>query len=200
MFKSEESKKVYQPIRFYGSLSKKEAARQCGFSLTKINILIEEMLEDGILTSFSGKSEGGRIPQLFTTKSGSIYSVGIDIGTKFRRTIIVNSNGEIVSAKEWESSFKNPDTLTPANLVKTIKEMVKNIGIKESKIKAYGVSITGIVEENEGICYSLRNVPSWKILPIRDKIMELTNVPSITVIDSSRAMAISEQCYPCRAT
>jgi len=195
MFKSEESKKIYQAIRFCGSLTKRETAKRCGFSLTKTTLLIEEMLENGSLTSFSGKSNGGRIPQLFKIKSGSSYSVGIDIGTKFRRAIIVDSNDKIASAKEWDSNFKKPDTLTPDNLVKRIREMVKHIGIEESKIKAYGISITGIVEEKEGICYSLRNVPNWKMLPIRDKIMELTNIPYISVIDSSRAMAISEQRY-----
>ncbi len=187
-----ELKNILQIMRVYSPISRKDVAEKCQISIPKATNLINALEKAGIIEQLAGKSSGGRIPQLLKIQDNLFFSVGIDIGSKYVRIGLFNMAGSLLGHSKQGHNIETPREITIDYLLKEIELLSKKISVPYSKINTIGVGITGIVQEKEGKCLSLRNTPAWRGIDISNQLKIATKIKSVYVLDSVKAMALAE--------
>ncbi len=195
MILRDDYKRLLSVLRKHGSISRKETAELCGISLTKATTLISNLVKEGLLEPGSGTSTGGRIPQVQQIRRDLFYSVGIDVGTEFVRIAVFDLAGSILGSTKWESNIELSRALPLSLLKDKIQKVCVDAGIPIARVPSMGIGITGIVNEKEGRCLSLRNTPLWKGLDVAAGMRRETGIDAVMVMDSVRGMAVAEERY-----
>jgi predicted NBD/HSP70 family sugar kinase len=193
MILTDEHKKILYILKRQGPVSRKNVAEECGISLPKATSLIVALQGEGLIEPESGVSTGGRIPQILQIRRDLFYSVGIDVGTEFVRVAIFDMRGGLLKSVVWNSNIEVTRVLTLRQLSDTIERVCADLGISITRIKSLGIAITGIVQEKEGRCLSLRNTPLWKGLDVVDGMRRETGIETVMIMDSVRSMAVAEE-------
>ncbi|HDY89013.1 MAG TPA: ROK family transcriptional regulator [bacterium] len=187
-----ELKYILQIIRVYSPISRKDVAKKCQISIPKATNLINALEKAGIIAPLAGESSGGRIPQLLKIQDDLFFSAGIDIGSKYVRIGLFDMGGRMLAHSKQSHNIETPREITIDYLSKEIEVLSKKILVPYPKINTIGVGITGIVQEKEGKCLSLRNTPAWRGLDICNQLQLATKIKSVYVLDSVKAMAFAE--------
>ena len=95
-------KHIIRAIYFNGPLSNSDLSRKIKLSTPKINSLLVELIDNGLVQELGrGDSSGGRRPNIYGLVKNSFYVAGITIN--INRTIIsvFNSNNEEISGPHF---------------------------------------------------------------------------------------------------
>lgn len=190
-----EEKILLKILKARTPLSRKEIAVMTGQSLTKTALMLRQLENRGIIEGFAGNSSGGRSPQLFKIKDDLCFAVGIDVGSEYLRMGLSNTNGEIISRYRHRYNIDKIRTISIDFLISKIHDLAKVAAVPYEKICAIGIGITGIVQEWEGKCLSLRNTPGWKDLNLSFLLSEASGIRHVSVMDSVKAMAYAEKIF-----
>ena len=88
-------KLILHAIYFNGPLSNSELAKLIHLSTPKINLLLDELIQDGFVKELGrGDSSGGRRPTIYGLVKNGFYVVGITININRTIISIFNSNKE----------------------------------------------------------------------------------------------------------
>lgn len=190
---TQELRYIFQTIRIHGAISKKELAEKCKVSIPKATSQIAYLEKHGYLQPINGVSSGGRIPQLVKVKEKLFYSLGIDVGTEYMRMGIVNLDGHIVAQFVEGHNIEVPRKLTIETIHSQFTKLCAQAEIEPAQVQGIGVGITGIVQEQSGVCLSLRNTPTWKGFNIKEAMQNQFNIKNVLISDSVKAMALAEK-------
>lgn len=138
-----------------GNFSLADLSKELNLSIPTTTRLTEELIEDGFIED-QGKQDtgGGRRPSIYGLRSSAGYFVGTDIGKSTVSICITDFKGSTVAyhpniqfkVQSSEKSFKDLCTL--------IKDTTRKSGIDTSNVLAYGVNLSGRVNNETGYCFS----------------------------------------------
>ena len=138
-----------------GNFSLSDLSKELNLSIPTTTRLTEELINEGFIEDL-GKQDtsGGRRPSIYGLKSLAGYFVGTDIGktnvsiciTDFKGNIIVFEPAVPFLVESSESSFRN--------LCKLIKQKIEQSGISQESVLAYGVNLSGRVNNETGYCFT----------------------------------------------
>ncbi|MBW8348543.1 ROK family transcriptional regulator [Bacillus sp. IITD106] len=148
-------------IYLHGPISRVELARLTKLSPTTVSVLVEEIMNEGIIheTGTSGSGVGRKMTMLEINANNG-YVVGVDLSKASSRFVLLNLRGEVISMDKLDS-FIGEKSLRE-KLPKTIESFIKKQGVDRSLIKWTGISVPGILDEKE------ETVLGSKYLQIRD--------------------------------
>ncbi len=190
---TQEFRDIVQIIRIHGAISKKELAEKCNVSIPKAASQIAHLEEQGYLQIINGASSGGRIPQLVKVKKELFYSLGIDISTEYTRMGIVDLDGQTTAQYQESHNIEVPREINLDILHARFIQLCSQAEIAPSQVRGIGVGITGIIQEEKGICLSLRNTPMWKGFDVKGAFQNKFGIDNVLVVDSVKAMALAEK-------
>ena len=134
-----------------GNFSLADLSKELNLSIPTTTRLTEELIEDGFIED-QGKQDtgGGRRPSIYGLRSSAGYFVGTDIGKSTVSICITDFKGSTVAyhpniqfkVQSSEKSFKDLCTL--------IKDTTRKSGIDTSNVLAYGVNLSGRVNNETG--------------------------------------------------
>ena len=172
-----------------GNFSLADLSKELNLSIPTTTRLTEELIESGFIEDM-GKQDtsGGRRPSIYGLKSSAGYFVGTDIGKNNVNICITDFKGSTVAfypslpfkVENSETSFRE--------LCSLIKKQVAKSGIKQNKILAYGVNLSGRVNNETGYCFTYF---IGEDRPIASLFEEEFNSP-VFVENDSRAMTYGE--------
>ena len=172
-----------------GNFSLADMSKELNISIPTTTKLIEELIEEGFLEDM-GKQDtsGGRRPSIYGLKSAAGYFVGTDICRTTVSIAITDFKGQTVAyyddlpfqVESSESSFRNLCTL--------ILDQVQKSGINSTEILAYGVNLSGRVNNETGYCFTYF---IGEDRPIGSLLEEVLNAP-VFVENDSRAKTYGE--------
>jgi len=187
MFKneSENTKNIIRTIFKSEALSRNSLANAIGLSPATVSKQVYELIKAGIIEEFGEmKSTGGRKPILLRIKPDFAYIVSVDIGSYSTKIGIVQMNGAIVE----KHTVQTPG-FQVENLILFIDELISRYD--RSKIIGIGVSISGMVNYQEGRIIFCPNIESWNHLDLVDLLEKKYGFPCF-LDTSSRGMALAE--------
>lgn len=145
-------KQILRTLFFGNSLSNAELAKTLNLSTPKINSLLLEMMDEGLVEDLGrGDSSGGRRPNLYGLKCDGFYVAGITIN--ITRTIIsvFNSKNEVVSGPHFFPIKMQPD-LGIFKLVNTeLEKLIIENNIPHNKIIVTGIELPGLINVKKGV-------------------------------------------------
>ena len=184
-----QKKQILQLCINEGNFSLADLSKELNLSIPTTTRLTEELIENGFIEDM-GKQDtsGGRRPSIYGLKSSAGYFVGTDIGktnvsiciTDFKGSTIAFQPGIPFRVENTEASFREVCGL--------IKKEIKKAGIKQEKVLAYGVNLSGRVNNETGYCFTYF---IGEDRPIASLFEEEFEAP-VYVENDSRAMTYGE--------
>lgn len=164
-------------------------AKELDTSIPKISRIVGELVETGYLVD-RGKqaSSSGRRPSIFGLNPEAGYFVGIDVGQSSLSIAVTDFPGRVVLYEQgipYELKNNEPSVL---GMCKVVIDKLNETDIDTTKVRSYGVNLTGRVNRETGYSYSYF-ISEEK--PIRS-ILEEGFGESVSVENDSHGMAYGE--------
>src|SRR5690606_29284437 len=137
---------------FNGPLSNSELSKQLSLSTPKINSLLIELLEDGLIRDLGrGDSSGGRRPNSYGLVREGFYMVGITINITRTIISIFNSNNEEVRGPHYLPIQMQSDFYIFNRVIKKLEEEHGDSNIQPDKNLAAAIDLPGLVNLKKGV-------------------------------------------------
>lgn len=166
-----------------------ELSRLLEASIPKVSRIVTEMVSEGtIVEKGKMRSEGGRRAAVYGLNPDAGCFLGVEVGHEGLIIAVTDFPGQIIQViDDIPFTLTNTEESVSA-LCKTVMHAVDRHGVDRSRVKAYGISLTGRVNQCTGYSYSYF-ISEEK--PIRKLLEEGFGSPVI-VENDSRAMAFGE--------
>lgn len=155
--KYRQKKKILQLLYSHENLSGPSISRRIGVSLpTALSILSELTDSDFVEIKGAGKSSGGRKPTLFGLADDSLFIVACELGRYSGKITIYNPhNRQITPVVNFETTIDD-DKLTD-KIYENAQKLVEENNIKNDRILGIGLTMPGLIDEEKGINYTIKN-------------------------------------------
>ena len=149
--KSGHKKHILRAIYFNGPLSNSELAKQIKLSTPKINSLLLELIDEGLVEELGrGDSSGGRRPNIYGLVKDGFYVVGITINVTRTIISIFNSNNEEISGPHFFPISMQSDIEIFHQVNEKLEEVFQENNISRDKILVAGIELPGLINLHEG--------------------------------------------------
>ncbi|MCJ7842241.1 ROK family transcriptional regulator [Lederbergia sp. NSJ-179] len=180
---------ILNKIRTEGPISRASIAKQTKLTPPTVSKLVSELITSGlVLESEQGESVGGRKPTMLVIDNTRFHIIGLDVGTKMVRAVLVDLSGFMID--KIESPI--PLSISKDSLVKLIERTISKLLHlhKDKEMIGIGIGMHGVVDVTSGISLyapglNLRDIPLKEAL---EKKFELL----VKVDNDVRAMAFGE--------
>lgn len=132
-----------------------DLSKELNTSIPTITKIVGELMDEGFLVDM-GKlgTNGGRRPSIYGLNPSAGYFVGTDVKKKSISIAVTNFKGQTVDyLEELPFTVQNSEA-SFRELCTTIKKYLSDNGIDPSEVLAYGVNLTGRVNNETGYCFS----------------------------------------------
>jgi predicted NBD/HSP70 family sugar kinase len=172
-----------------GDYSLADLSKDLNTSIPTITKLVGELIEEGFLEDMGKQgTAGGRRPSIYGLSPSAGYFVGVDIRRENISVAITNFKGHTVDYHESIPFTLESSETSFRNLSRNIKNLITKAEIPTEKILAYGINLSGRVNNETGYCFTYF-VGEGR--PIADIFKEEFNAP-VFVENDSRAMTYGE--------
>lgn len=138
-----------------GRYSIADLSRELNTSIPTTTKLVEELIEEGFLEDL-GKMDtnGGRRPNIYGLKASAGYFIGTDVRRHHISIAIADFRGNIVDYIDSIPFKVESSADSFRNLCSIIKDNIRKSGIKEEEVLAYGLNLSGRVNNETGYCFT----------------------------------------------
>lgn len=138
-----------------GRYSIADLSRELNTSIPTTTKLVEELIEEGFLEDL-GKldTNGGRRPNIYGLKASAGYFIGTDVRRHHVSIAIADFRGNIVDYIDSIPFKVESSADSFRNLCSIIKDNIRKSGIKEEEVLAYGLNLSGRVNNETGYCFT----------------------------------------------
>ena len=172
-----------------GDFSLADLSKELGTSIPTTTKLVEELLEEGLLEELGKQgTSGGRRPSIFGLNPSAGYFVGVDIRRKFISYAVTDFKGITVTYQEHLNFSVQNSEESFIKLCEFIKNSLTENNIDYNKVLAYGVNLTGRVNNETGYCFSYFIGEDKPIASVLEKEFDRP----VFIENDSRAMTYGE--------
>lgn len=183
--------RVLQLIHANRNGSRKDLAKQSGFSAASITAIVQRLIDKGLVTEF-GES---RRPVSLSVRNDLAYIVGVDVGSFLLRVIVTDVLGHVVYSAETEAHMSEGREQVISKTFKAIHEAMNGSRVPKDSVRGIGMAHSGVIDSQKGIVLSFPRpgqMTEWRNVPLRDMLEAEFGLPSV-LDDSARMMAIAEK-------
>src|SRR5882757_9839578 len=93
------------------SISCANIARETAMQRSTVSLIVDELIDHGLIEEVSGESTGGRPPSLLSLRTADAVAIGVDLGTI--NTVIATSDltGRVLSQEEFKTDHDANNTI-----------------------------------------------------------------------------------------
>ncbi len=172
-----------------GDYSIADLSKELGTSIPTITKLVGELIDEGFLEDMGKQgTNGGRRPSIYGLNPYAGYFVGIDVRRNDISIAVTNFKGQTVDLQEDMPFVLENSVGSLKALCKCILDHLKKSGIDKDKVRAYGVNLSGRVNNETGYCFTYF---IGEDRPIASLLEDELQTP-VFVENDSRAMTYGE--------
>ena len=174
-----------------GSVTLAELSKELNVSTPKINSMIAELMEDGLIKDYGKEdSTGGRRASLYGLVSDSCFFIGIDIKKYYINIGLLDFKKNLVTIKE-EIPYTLENTVESyQSLIEIIKAFIEEVPTEKQKILGMCINLSGRVNHTTGYSYSFFHFHEE---PLSQTITKDIGIRTF-IENDSKAMAYGEFC------
>ena len=172
-----------------GDYSIADLSKELGTSIPTITKLAGELIDEGFLEDMGKQgTNGGRRPSIYGLNPYAGYFVGIDVRRNDISIAVTNFKGQTIDLQEDMPFVLENSVASLKALCKCILDHLKKIDIDKDKVRAYGVNLSGRVNNETGYCFTYF---IGEDRPIASLLEDELQTP-VFVENDSRAMTYGE--------
>lgn len=164
---------VVEQLRRGGATSRASLARDTGLAKQTVSTIVAALLADGVVRELGralAESGGGRPAVLIEYAADRAFVVALEIGVGRTRLVVADALGEPVQThevlREAGGGRRRPPSTVLEDVVTQLAQVMRGIGGLE-RLRAVGVSVTGLVQPVSGTCVLAPNL-GWRDVPVAD--------------------------------
>jgi len=166
-----------------------DMAKYLNVSTPKINELVIELIQDGIVCDFGKINSGvGRKPNIYGLEASSAYFIGIEVNRESINIGLMDFCENFLKVTKNVPFHLEDSPKTLELLCEIIEEFLSTLTIAKDKIRGIGINLTGRVNPKTGYSYSFFN---FSEVPLSRIIETKIGIPTYLENDT-RAMAFGE--------
>ena len=172
-----------------GNFSLADLSKELNLSIPTTTRLTEELIESGFIEDM-GKQDtsGGRRPSIYGLRSSAGYFVGIDVRQTDIGIAVIDFKGNILDYKESIPLTIDNSVESFIAMCNTARSILAKLKVNESMVRAYGVNLSGRVNNDTGYCFTYTLSDKRPIGDILTEELKTT----VYVENDSRAMTYGE--------
>lgn len=180
-------------IRDRGTATVTEIAQTLELSRTSVEnamgVLADiDLIADAPVATGRG---AGRPARRFAFQNRTGHVVGVDIGIASVRVVIADLSGQVVLHRGFDGVTRSRDAVDKlATVIDDIRTTLHEAGIPRSRVRAIGVSLPGIVDDNGRVTTSVV-IPEWSGVDIGSQLSDAFGCP-VSVDNGVRLAAVAE--------
>ncbi|WP_250440471.1 ROK family transcriptional regulator [Caballeronia sp. AZ1_KS37] len=183
---------VLQAIRLHGALPKADVARMTRLSMQTVSLIVDHLIEDGLLAKEPRSRVRGRIGQPsvpISLRADGAFSIGVKVGRRSLDVLSMDFAGNVRTRETLEYPYPDPHTLFPA-LEERLARVTAALGDDARKIAGIGVAAPLWI----GGWRDFFDTPpdalaAWDDIDIRARIEAMTALPVEFAKDTTAACA-----------
>lgn len=184
---------VLNLLREKGAISRTELASLTNLDAKTITNLTQDLLSSNLIVCGQFEASGcGRPRELLRLNHQWKYSLGIYLGVKELRAVLVDLKGDIVREKTWTLN-EEPTLKAVLSLIKSASSKIVE-SILFSKLMGVGFVLPGITDPEREVILQASNLGYLEGVKIKETLKRLFK-KSVEIEDSSRAMALAEKWF-----
>lgn len=142
---------LLKDIRAWGPISRAELVKTSKLSPTTVSVLVEELLEAGIVREIgTGESSGGRRPILLEFQPDSRLAVGIDLGMHKTTIALLDLNGRTLMSQSYTSDLSSKEVFLH-DIVKHTTLFLETTSHLKQNILGMGVATPGLLDQDKKV-------------------------------------------------
>lgn len=150
--KVKHKKQILHALYFNGHLSNSALSKAIKLSTPKINSLLLELIEDGLVHELGrGDSSGGRRPNIYGLAEDGFYVVGITINTKRTIISVFNASNQEVSGPHYFPVKIKSDLKIFHEVNEKLEKVIRESNIPRKKILVAGIELPGLTNQKKGM-------------------------------------------------
>lgn len=150
--KIHQKKQIIRKLYFRGGLSNAELSKLLRLSTPKVNSLLGELIEDGIVKELGrGDSSGGRRPNMYGLYEDLFYVVGITMNISRTILSVFNSNNQEIGNPSIIPVSMQSDFHIFSRIRDQLELILGKAGIDKGKVLAVGIEQPGLFDQMKGI-------------------------------------------------
>lgn len=191
-----EALRVLTLLRKDGPTSRNEIADLLGFSRSKATVIVNTLLEAGILLEIGdGDSSGGRRPKVLNFNPQFGYVVGVDMGATSLEVALSDFQGNLLERHYEPISIRQgPEEIMPL-LVDITLAMLAQHHLATSQILALGIGVPAPIEFSTGLVVRPSNIRNWDSYSMPAFLHQTFPESAIFVDNDANVMALGELRY-----
>jgi predicted NBD/HSP70 family sugar kinase len=174
-------------------LSRSELSEITGVSPAAITEVTQAFLQRGLLVELPSQAAGrrGRPTVQLQLQASHAYFAGVSVGESDMPMVITDLRGRVLERQPL-AAYETPDELVEA-ASKAFNGVLRASGIARTRLRGIGITVSGIVNANEGICrYSA--ALNWRDIPVAQLMSKALRLPA-WVDNDANAVAIGEKFF-----
>jgi predicted NBD/HSP70 family sugar kinase len=183
---------VLETIRAGAPISRAEISRRAGISKPTVSLVLESLLDMGLVREASGAPVGPTYGAIFfepVPEAGLV--VGLDLGARFLRGALCDLNGDVRARQDVELDAADADGVLDA-LARLHEQLVATGGLPRELIDNVVIGIPGVVDASAGSVTLATNVPGLEDRPLRSDVSERLGLP-VRLENDVNLAAVGEQ-------
>ncbi len=171
------------------SLTNAYLVNETGLSLPTVSNLLSELSDEGYVEiRGSGKSSGGRRPNLVGLTNHAFYSIAVDLERYTGTMALINSNNEVLSElRKFDINIYDKDE-TIKILSEEINGFINHNADKKDRLIGVGISLPGLTNSEKGINYNFLNFGN---ISLSELLRKKVGKP-VYIINDAQARALAE--------
>ncbi|WP_250514795.1 ROK family transcriptional regulator [Caballeronia sp. INDeC2] len=183
---------VLQTIRLHGALPKADIARMTRLSMQTVSLIVDHLIEDGLLAKEPRSRVRGRIGQPsvpISLRADGAFSIGVKVGRRSLDVLSMDFAGNVRTRETLAYPYPDPQTLFPA-LEERLARTIGALGDGARKIAGVGVAaplwLSGWRDFFDTPPDALA---AWDDIDIRERIEAMSALPVEFAKDTTAACA-----------
>jgi len=189
LLKEINSNRVFNLLVHERTISRIQLAKSTGLSRATISLLIDELLEIGLVTEVGrGSSSGGRPPILLEFNPNTAYALGAHMHDYDWTIVLTNLDGKIIHSLEVHIPENSPEAAVQS-LSEHARELITKVP-EGSILPAIGIGSPGLVNISTGTIQSAVDI-GWFNVPLGEMISRELGLNAF-VVNRSKGGALAE--------
>jgi predicted NBD/HSP70 family sugar kinase len=175
---------VLNYVREKEPISRAEISHETALQRSTVSLIVEELMNQGLVYEIEGESTGGRPPNLLKLRAAGCIAIGVDLGTAHTTVATGDLVGRVLRRETFATDADREVTFR--RIVSCIQDFIKS----EPAIEGIGISLPGLVDSETGTALFVPHF-KWRDWSITDELRAVTGMP-VTVDNDANAAALAE--------
>lgn len=171
---------MFQSIKEYGPISKRELQAMTGFSWSRISEVTNQLLTEGYIVAGEKQVTAGRTADKLDINMDDNYCIGVDISSQNLLVLVTDMKGRAIEDFECRWDDWNQKQVLE-KLFEILDKAVEKYSDKH--IRGIGFAIQGVVDISGGVSVYIEGIEGWENIPLKAMMEERYHLNTVLAHD-----------------